>query len=290
MRKYAVMTDSACDLPPEMEKKYGIDILPFNINVDGRDYLERRDFTFEEYYDLLLHCTDLPKTSQITMMRFEEKFAAYAAQGVEELLYVSINAGGSNTYNAAVMAAQNFAAEHPDSRMHISIVDSHTYSMTYGMPVCEAAQKLASGAEMRDVVAWLEAEFARLEIVLAAFTLKFIKRSGRVSAAAAFAGELLGLRPIIDLTDGVSRTIGKVRGDPAVMPALLARLEERFHPEDGGRYMVAGTDMENCKMLARMCKKELGIAPQGLYLLGAAVATNTGPNALAIIYTGAARR
>jgi DegV family protein with EDD domain len=289
MKKYAVFTDSACDIPPAMEKEYGVQILPFNIHIDGKDYLERIDFSFEEYYDMLLKCQSLPKTSQITMMRFEELFEQQAALGVQELLYVSINSTGSNTYNAALMAAQNFADEHPDSTMRIWVVDSHTYSMAYGMPVCEAAAKLKNGAEMADVVAWLKSEFARQEIVLAAFTLQFIKKSGRVSAAAAFAGELLGLRPIIDLTNGESTTIGKVRGDPAVMPALVKRLKEKYVPENNGYYLIAGTDMENCKMLAKLCKKELGTAPRGLYLLGAAVSTNTGPNALAIIYSGAPR-
>lgn len=255
MRKFAVLTDSACDIPADMQKKYNIDILSFTITVDGESYIERVDFTNEQYYDMLAKCTDIPKTSQITMMRFEEQFEAYLAAGVEDVLYVSINSGGSNTHSAALMARQNFLEEHPGCPMHITIVDSRTYSMGYGWFVCEAARKLAGGADMRTVAEYLEDAFARLEIALSVFTLKFIKKSGRISAAAAFAGELLGLRPVITIIDGNTATAAKVRGDNAVMPSLAAHLKKRIAP--GALYLVGGTDKENCKQLARLCKKNL---------------------------------
>lgn len=178
MRKFAVLTDSACDIPAEMQKKYNIDILSFTITVDGKSYVERVDFTNEQYYDMLTKCTDIPKTSQITMMRFEEQFEAYLAAGIEDVLYVSINSGGSNTHSAALMARQNFLEAHPGCPMHITIVDSHTYSMTYGWFVCEAAKKLAGGADMRTVVEYLEDAFARMEVALSVFTLRFIKKAG----------------------------------------------------------------------------------------------------------------
>lgn len=288
MRKIAVVTDSASDIPAEMQEKYNIEILPFTITVDGNSYVERKDFTFEEYYEILAKCEGIPSTAHITMMEFLERFCAWDDAGYSDVLYVSINSGGSNTHNAAVMGAAQFAEERPGSAMKIHIVDSHTYSMGYGWYVCEAARKLQNGAEVKDVVEYLNDAFARVEIVLSVYTLRFIKKSGRVSAAAAFAGELLGLRPIISMIDGVTATASKVRGDVNVMPALAAYVKKRIAA--GGGYIVATTDMENGKMLAKLCKKELGKAPDAITLLGAAIATNTGPNAVAVIFTGAARR
>ncbi|MEG2931048.1 MAG: DegV family protein, partial [Ruthenibacterium sp.] len=148
--------------------------------------------------------------------------------------------------------------------------------------------KLKNGAELSDVIAYLEDALSSAEAVLSVFTLRFIKKSGRVSAAAAFAGELLGLRPIISMIDGETATVAKVRGDAAVMPGLISYVKKRI-ASDGG-YMIGTTDMENGKLLARLCKKELGSAPQCIFLLGAAVATNTGPNAIAIVFNGAKRR
>ena len=238
MSKIALMTDSASDIPVSFEKQYGIDILPFMITVDGKSYVERQDFTNEEYYQILARCVDIPKTSQITMMRFEEKFSEYNAKGIDDLIYVSINSGGSNTYNAALMACQSFKEENPDSKMNIYVVDSHNYSMTYGWAVCEAARKITGGADAKSIVEYLEDHFARVEVALSMYTLKFVKKSGRVSAAAAFAGELLGLRPIITIIDGVTATVSKVRGDVNVMPALIAHAKKRISQGSGYLVMV----------------------------------------------------
>ena len=286
--KTAVLTDSASDIPRELEEKYGIDILPFSIVVDGQSYTERVDFTNEQYYEMLTKAEGIPKTSQITMLRFLEKFCAYADEGYTDVIFVSINSAGSNTYNAACMAAESLRDERPGCTMNVHVVDSHTYSMTYGWFVCEAAKKLAGGADMRTVVEYLEDAFARMEVALSVFTLRFIKKSGRISAAAAFAGELLGLRPIITMIDGETATAAKVRGDNAVMPALVAHVKKRIAP--GALYLVGGTDKENCKQLAKLCKKELGNAPEMIFELGAAVATNTGPNAVAVVFLGEKRR
>ena len=196
--KTAVLTDSASDIPRELEEKYGIDILPFSIVVDGQSYTERVDFTNEQYYEMLTKAEGIPKTSQITMLRFLEKFCAYADEGYTDVIFVSINSAGSNTYNAACMAAESLRDERPGCTMNVHVVDSHTYSMTYGWHVCEAARKLAGGRGRKNA-SWniWRTQLARMEIMLSMYTLRFVKKSGRVSAAAAFAGELLGLRPII---------------------------------------------------------------------------------------------
>ncbi len=287
MSKIAILTDSASDIPRELEEKYHIDILPFSLVLDGKSYTERVDFTNEEYYELLSKAQGLPKTSQITMLRFLEKFCEYADSGCTDLIYVSINSGGSNTYNAACMAAQGLAEERPGCTMNVHIVDSHTYSMAYGWFVCEAARKIQCGADARSVVDYLEDSFSRVEIALSVYTLRFIKKSGRISAAAAFAGELMGLRPIISMIDGETHTAAKVRGDNSVMPGLIRYVKNRIVPE--GEYMIGATDESNARMLASLCRKEFGYAPVTTFLLGAAVASNTGPNAVAIVFTGPAR-
>ena len=288
MSKTAIMTESASDIPRELEEKYGLDILPFQIVVDGQSYTERVDFTNEQYYGMLDRAKDIPKTSQVTMTRFLEKFCAYADEGYSDVIYVSINSAGSNTYEAACMAAAALKDERPETSMRVHVVDSHTYSMTYGWHVCEAARKVQSGADVPGVVQYLNDAFSRMEVMLSMYTLRFVKKSGRVSAAAAFAGELLGLRPIINMIDDTTTTIAKVRGDNSVMPGLVEQTKKRLAP--GGVYLVGGTDEGNIKMLVKLCKRELGYAPAGTFLLGAAVATNTGPNAVAIVFEGAKRR
>ena len=86
----------------------------------------------------------------------------------------------------------------------------------------------------------------------------------------------------------MTKTQSKARGDLAVMPALVKFARE--HMDEGSEYLVGGTDKENIKVLAKLCKKESGYAPAQTFLLGAAVSTNTGPNAVAIVYAGPRRR
>lgn len=283
-RKFAVLTDSACDLPPELAEKSGVDIVPFHITVDGKSYIERVDFNFDEYYEILRNCEKVPTTAHVTMPRFIEKFEEYDDEGIEQVLYVSINGSGSATKDAAVMAEAEFRTSRPESTMGITIVDSHTYSMVYGNYVAEAARKLQNGAEMGDVVAWLEDKFLRMEVVLGAYSLKFMKKSGRINAAAAFAGELLGLRPIISLIDGKSVVEKKVRGDKGVMSALMEYAAANM--DDTFEYMVGGTDQQNIDELAALCTKQWKVKPMQKFKLGAAVSTNTGPDAVAIAYVG----
>ncbi len=287
-RKVAILTDSASDIPFDMQEKHGIDIMSFYITVDDKTYIERVDMDFEQYYDILTKCEGIPKTSQITSLRFAEQFCKYDDEGYTDVLYVSINSGGSNTNAAAHMAAEQFATEdRPNSKMKIHIVDSKSYSMVYGYHVCEAAKKIKNGAEISEVIEYLEDKFSRMEVVISVYTLKYIKKSGRISAAAAFAGELLGLRPIITIIDGVSKTASKVRGDANVMSGLCAHCKDNI--ADKGEYMIGITDAQNGKMLSAMCKKQLGYAPKCTFLIGSAVATNTGPNAVAIVYEGKRR-
>ncbi len=291
MRKIAVLTDSACDIPVDLQEKYGIDILPFTITLDGKSYVERQDFTFDEYYQMLREAKGTPSTAHITSIRFCEQFCKYLDEGYTDVLYVSINSTGSATYDAARMGIDMLAEERPGHQLRIHLVDSHTYSFIYGWPVCEAARLLRNGAELEYVMDMLNDRFSRAEVVLSAFSLKVMKKSGRVSAAAAFAGELLGLRPVISLIDGESKVEAKVRGDANVPPALIKYVQSRVdHIDEDFEYMIACTDIPAVEDLIKACKKAFGHAPLHVFKLGAAVASNTGPDTIAIAYLGKPRR
>lgn len=284
LSKIAILTDSACDIPPELEKKYGIDIMSFTITLDGTSYTERKDFTFDQYYDILRNAKGTPSTAHITHLQFCQQYCKYVDEGYTDVIHVSINSTGSATYDAARMAMNFLAEERPGNTLRIHLIDSHTYSMLYGWYVCEAARKIRNGAEVAPIVDWLRDVFSRGEIILAAYSLKVMKKSGRISAAAAFAGELLGLRPVISLIDGVTKVQSKVRGDAGVLPALVSYAAA--HKGEPFEYMIGTTDDAKAEELTRLCKKEFGVAPICVFKLGAAVASNTGPDAIAIAYLG----
>ena len=287
MSKYAVLTDSACDLPQELADKHHIDIICFKISLNGEGYTERVDFTPEQFSDMLRTAEDMPKTAQVNQFEFLEKFESYDAQGIEDVLYVSINAAGSGTNAAAHAAAEQFKEEHPQSSMRIHIVDSHSYSVTYGTQLCLACQRLEAGEDMQRVVAYLNDRFARMELVLTAYTLKIIRKSGRVSAAAAIAGDLLGIRPIFTLIDGVSQMVKKVRGEKMVMSSVIGHCKN--HMISGTPYYIGVTNWKYAQEYAEAAEAAIGYPPANVFHLGAAVCANTGPEAVGILYEGEKR-
>ena len=287
MKKTIVLTDSACDLPQELADQHHIDILCFKLALDGEGYTERVDFTPEEFSEMLRKTDGMPTTSQITTYEFLDKFEQYASEGVEQVLYVSINATGSSTNANAHAAKAQFFEEHPDSAMRIEIVDSHSYSVTYGTELCAACEKLAAGEALDDVVAYLNDRFARLELVLTAYTLKVIRRSGRVSAAAAIAGDLLGIHPVFTLIDGVSHVIKKVRGDKQVMTAVVNHVKSRMVEQTP--YYLGVTNHKYEAEYAAALEKSIGYPPKAIFHLGSAVCSNTGPEAVGVLFEGAKR-
>lgn len=287
MSKYVVLTDSTCDLPEEAAKQHNIDIVCFKIALDGEGYTERVDFTPEQFCEMLKKASGLPTTAQITQFEFFDKFEEYDRQGVEQTLYISINAGGSGTNAAAHAAAAQFHEEHPDSRMEIFIVDSHAYSMAEGAGVIEAKQKLDAGETMESVVEYLNDKYAKMEILLTAYTLKVIRKSGRISAAAAIAGDLLGIHPIFTLNDGVSQVVKKVRGDKAVVSGMATTMASRM--AQGTPYYIGVSDHKYDEEYVEACTKKVGYAPVGIFHLGCAVLSNTGAEAVGLVFKGAKR-
>ena len=291
MSKVAFLTDSSCDIPADLAEKYGIEIACFPVNLDGKEYIERRDMTNDEFYQMMREASGCPTTAAITSLQWLEFYTRFADEGYTDVVHASINAGGSSTYANALTAAKMLAEERPGCQMKIRLVDSHTYSMVFGWYLCECARKVRNGAAVADAVLEMEEKFAKVEVCLAAYSLKQMKKSGRVSAAAAFAGELLGLRPIISLNDGVSKVEAKVRGDQNVMPAMLKWVESRVPDMKDTPYMIAYTASKQRRdELVKLCKKEFGHPPMCTFQLGCAVSASTGPDAVAVIFEGKPRR
>ena len=291
MNKIAILTDSSCDIPQALADKYGIDIMSFHILLDGVDYLERVSCTNEEFYQLMRQAKGVPSTAAITPIQFCQKYCEYVDAGYTDVVHITINRTGSSTYDNAVIAQGMLREERPEHKMKIHLLDSHTYSMVFGWYVCELARKLRNGAELRHVVHEFNDKMSQMEVILGPYSLRQMKKSGRISAAAAFAGELLGLRPIISLIDGVTKVEDKVRGDAAVPAAMIKQVRKRMDYPDGDvHYMLGCTDIPNVKELEKLCRKEFGRGPDAVFKLGAAVASNTGPDAMAIVYQGVPRR
>ena len=160
MSKVAFLTDSSCDIPADLAEKYGIEIACFPVNLDGKEYIERRDMTNDEFYQMMREASGCPTTAAITSLQWLEFYTRFADEGYTDVVHASINAGGSSTYANALTAAKMLAEERPGCQMKIRLVDSHTYSMVFGWYLCECARKVRNGATVADAVLEMEEKFA----------------------------------------------------------------------------------------------------------------------------------
>lgn len=284
MQKIIIMTDSACDLDMETVEELGIKLIPFTITFGDKSFKETVDKSTLEVYDMMENFSDIPKTAQITAFEFEENFNELYQQGYTDIIYVAINSKGSATYNNSIMAKESFFENHPEAREKLRIynLDSKCYTGVYGYPITEAIKKIKKGESAESIVAYFEEWFNIAAVYAVPMSLKYAKKSGRISAAAAFAGEMLGLKPLIEFADGETTTIEKVRGEKNIIPKMMACLEKKMVPQTP-YMMVCGKDDTFAKELEKEIAKKYGRKAEAYYRVGAAVAANIGPDLVGVI-------
>lgn len=286
MQKIKILTDSTCDIPDSEQKKLGIKIMNFTVIVDGKEYKEGQDFTNESFYEMVDNAKEMPKTSQLTSYEILDTFKELYNEGWTDVIYVSICSTGSSTYENANSAALKFKEETAGSgkpKMRIYVVDSKGYSGMYGYSVMQAAMKAQKGENPEDIVDYLKDWASRVEASFVPLTLKYVKKSGRITAASAFAGELLGFRPIIKLSGGDSAVPVKIRGEKNIIPKLLEYAEKYMTPQTP-YLIVSGRNKQLPKQLAEEMEKKFGYPPEYINEIGAAVTCNTGPDIVGFIF------
>ncbi|MDR0984037.1 MAG: DegV family protein [Ruminococcus sp.] len=290
-QKIKIITDSTSDIPKAMAEEWDIDILPLTVIIDGKSYLDGIDYTTEAFYILMDTATDLPKTSQIMADDFIAVYKKYYDEGYTDIIYPAIASIGSGTYQSALRAVEEFYEEVPRAKSQIQIhcIDMQNYSINYGYAVVEAAKKNKKNTSASEIIEYLKDWSACVEVHILPFTLKFIRKSGRLSAAAAFAGELLGLRPIISIIDGVSSVPFKIRGDKKAAATLLDYCEKRMVPKSP-YCMLCGDNTESTNEFVKVITERFGYPPEIIQPVGAVIASHSGHNLIAVIIRGEKRR
>ncbi len=286
MAKIKFLTDSAADIPQDKLALYpDIEVIPFPIMADGKEILDRVTMTASDFYAFLDQCKELPTHAQITPFQFGEIFFKAWKDGYTHLIYTAINSKGSGTYQNAQQQANSFFFENPAAKgkFELTIIDSHSYTAAYGYPVVQGAKMAQEGCEVEEIVTFIEKWVEFSKILFVPFSLKYAKRSGRVSAAAAFVGEALGMRPVMTFKDGDSKLVAKVRGDKNVVNGILDVAEDDFQP--GAPYCILTTKESGYdQQMIDRCTKKLGAPPEMVVEVGGVISINAGTNVLGISY------
>ena len=149
----------------------------------------------------------------------------------------------------------------------------------------QAAEKIEAGASFQEIISYLKGCFDHTHVYFSPFTLKYVKKSGRVSCAAAFVGELIGLRPVISMNGGPSQTVAKVRGSGAVTPQMVSLFQQ--HAAKHTPYIVLrAKTTQYPQELAKLMEDTVGYPPVGIFKIGASITINTGPDIVGLVFLG----
>lgn len=286
MEKIKISTDSTADIPQHFCEELHISVLPLTvITEDGKEYRDGINITPAEFYRVINASSKLPASSQVTNFLYTQLYEQTWYAGYTDLIHTALNSKGSGTYQAAVLARDLFFEGHPEAKQkfHIHIIDSKTYSMAYGIPVIEAAQMAGTGASVTEIVSHITEWIAHAHPIFVPLNLRCVKKSGRISPAAAFVGDAIGLKPMITFSNGDAEIVGKIRGEHRAITTLVSTcLRER---KPGSNYaIVYGSNRNAYDQLKTACAKTFDQPPLADYEVGCVISINTGPDMIGIIY------
>ncbi len=209
-----IVTDSTCDLPPELIDEHEITVMPLYINFGEQGFLDGIEITRQEFYNRLPDYNPPPTTATPSIDSFLEIYERLAKEGAREILSIHISERLSATINVARKAAEQFKA------IPVTVLDSMQVSLGTGFVVMEAAKSITSGLHLREIIAKLESLNPRVFVFAALDTLEYLRRSGRMNGVVAGIGSVLQLKPILKMNQG-EPTSDRVRTRERAIKHLL---------------------------------------------------------------------
>lgn len=198
MDKIRVVTDSTADIPEALMERWGIAMVPLSVNFGAESLRDRVDIGHGEFIRRLTTSKALPTTSQPPPGLFEETYLRLADEGAEGIVSIHLSEKLSGTLGAARIAAEAVA-----DRLPVETIDSRSVSLGSGFGVLEAARAARAGADLAGVAAAARRVLAHTHIIFFADTLEYLQRGGRIGRAAAIAGSILSLKPLMRVDEGV---------------------------------------------------------------------------------------
>ena len=228
-----VVTDSTSDLPPDLARAHGIQIVPLLVLFGDRIYHDGVDLKPREFYDQLEKSPVHPRSNPPPRTDFLETYRSLAPQ--KDLISIHLSEKLSQTVVHARAAAEEGMPGFQQARgeaepVVLRVVDSESVSLGLGMLALFAARMARRGCEPDLIVERLEAMRRRIHVLFAVNTLDYLARGGRIGKAQAFFGNLLGIKPILGVVDGEVTAVDKVRGGRAAQPRLVELLAKRVDP------------------------------------------------------------
>ena len=288
MAEYVIFTDSSCDIAPELLAEWEVPFvsLTYKFDEDAESHANF-DLPFPAFYERMRK-GGVARTAAANMDAFLSAFRPFLEAG-KDVLYIGFSSGLSTTVNSASMAAKELMEEFPGRR--VVVEDTFAASAGFGLLVWLTVQEKRKGADLDAAAKFVEDTRFHLCHWFTVDDLVYLKRGGRVSAAAAFVGGLLGIKPVLHMDDpGHLIPMHKVRGRKASIKALADHYGElALRPADGTVFISHGDCIEDAKTLEKLLAERYGAKVELITYVGPVIGSHSGPGTLALFFLGKER-
>lgn len=273
MPEVAIVTDSISDVPESEQERLNIVVIPAVVTLDGETFQDGVNLSRTEFYQRLPDLQTPATTAAPTPLVFEQAYERLFSQGVKKILSITLPPNLSGMYNVVCQAAKPFGDR-------VRVFDSGQITLGAGFQVIEAAQVAKQGGSIEMAVE--RAQIVKENIRLIAFidNLEFLKRSGRINWLSAGLGNLLRIKLLLEVADGVVKRLGQVRTRAKALDKLK-EIAESWGPLERlavPHSMALDRAHEFASRLEHLCERKI-ITPEVTTALGAHI----GPGAVGII-------
>lgn len=274
-----LIVDSASDISIDEAKELGIRVIPLSISFADKDYKDGVDLSKLEFYKKLKESSELPKTSQVTPYEFDQAINDVVSNG-DVAIVITIASTLSGTYSSATIAASNY----PDDK--VVVIDSMTASVGERVLVLYALDLIKQGLDIKEIAKILNEKKEKIRIVYLMDTLETLYKGGRLSRLETMTGSILGVKPILALTDGKIKLVGKARGSKKAT-ATHVDIASKYGSVDLSMPHCMSFSGENIESVIDNLKPyenfyDSAFADIDLTVMGATVGTHVGPGAVAV--------
>jgi DegV family protein with EDD domain len=270
-----VITDSAADLPADVAAQLGVDMVSLTIRFGEREFTDRVDLSPAEFWARCKTSKVLPETAAPSPGAFQRSYEAARDDGCDGAIVLTLSAALSATHQSAILgteAVPGFA---------VRVVDTRAVSMAQGLMVIDVAERARSGASLDDLVATAEALSPRVGVCAMLDTLEHLVKGGRVGGARALLGQMLSIKPLLELKDGLVAEAGRQRTRAKALTAICAVTRSHEPLERLAVVHGAAPDLEAFLAMAADIDTE---HPLVVSDIGPTVGTHAGPGIIGLCW------
>jgi len=272
--KIGIVTDSTSDLPGDLAQRFGVEVVPTILVVEGKQYADGKDLSRGDFYARLPAMRTFPTTAAPSIGEFSARYQKLLDSGCVFILSIHAASQLTAVCDIARQAADDFPGR-------VAIVDSGSLSLGLGFQALAAAEAAESGADVETAIAFIADVRRRLRVFAALDTMDYLRRSGRVPAAVTLLGGMLSIKPLIELTDGLLKPAGATRTTRQADERMAALLKAGL-PIERLAILHTGAESRARGFLSRLmeeCRREL---PREILVVNVAtvIGAHVGPNGL----------